>query len=174
MALILDTGPLYASLDRSDADHAGCRRLIETSSESIVIPSPVLVEVDYWIHERLHVGVLLALLDDIAAGAYRIEDLDAVAYRRVRELCDTYDDADLGFVDAAVLAVLERLGETKLATLDERHFRAVRPRHAASLRLLPADAYPHRHQPDCATPIHLRQPKYTGTPRATTMRPRPA
>lgn len=33
MALILDTGPLYASLDRSDADHASCRSLIETVAE---------------------------------------------------------------------------------------------------------------------------------------------
>lgn len=125
MALILDTGPLNASLDRSDQDHAACRKLIEEASEPLVIPSPVLVEVDYWIHERLHVGVLVALLDD---------------YRRVRELADVYADADLGFVDAAVLAVVERLGEVKLATLDERHFRAVRPRHAVALRLLPVDA----------------------------------
>lgn len=125
MALILDTGPLYASLDRSDQDHAACRKLIEEASEPLVIPSPVLVEVDYWIHERLHVGVLVALLDD---------------YRRVRELADVYADADRGFVDAAVLAVVERLGEVKLATLDERHFRAVRPRHAVALRLLPVDA----------------------------------
>jgi hypothetical protein len=36
--------------------------------------------------------------------------------------------------------VVERLGEVKLATLDERHFRAVRPRHAVALRLLPVDA----------------------------------
>jgi predicted nucleic acid-binding protein len=140
VALILDTGPLYASLDRSDQDHAACRKLIEAASEPLVIPSPVLVEVDYWIHERLHVGVLVALLDDIAAGAYRIEDLGVDDYRRVRELADLYADADLGFVDAAVLAVVERLGEGKLATLDERHFRAVRPRHAATLRLLPVDA----------------------------------
>lgn len=140
MALILDTGPLYASLDRSDQDHAACRKLIEEASEPLVIPSPVLVEVDYWIHERLHVGVLVALLDDIAAGAYRVEDLGVDDYRRVRELADLYADADLGFVDAAVLAVVERLGEVKLATLDERHFRAVRPRHAVALRLLPVDA----------------------------------
>lgn len=38
MALILDTGPLYASLDRSDADHPACRRLIETAEEPLGEP----------------------------------------------------------------------------------------------------------------------------------------
>jgi hypothetical protein len=140
MALILDTDPLYASLDRSDADHASCRSLIENVDEPLIIPSPVLVEVDYWIHARLHAGVLVALLEDILAGAYRVADLEGDDYRRIRWLCDRYEDADLGFVDAAVLAVVERLDERKVATLDERHFRAVRPRHVESLRLLPVDA----------------------------------
>ncbi len=138
MALILDTGPLYASLDRSDADHATCRQLIETADEPLVIPAPVLVEVDYWIHARLHPGVLVALLDDIVAGAYRVEELLPEDYRRIRELCDRYADADVGFVDAAVLAVVERLNEPKLGTLDHRHFRALRPRHVEVLRLVPA------------------------------------
>lgn len=138
MALILDTGPLYASLDRSDADHAACRRLIEAADEPLVIPAPVLVEVDYWIHARLHMGVLLALVDDIVAGAYRVEDLHIEDYRRIRELCDRYADADVGFVDAAVLAVVERLSEPKLATLDHRHFRVLRPRHVKVLRLVPS------------------------------------
>ncbi len=138
MALILDTGPLYASLDRRDADHIACRRLIETVDEPLVIPAPVLVEVDYWVHARLQAGVFLALLDDIVAGAYRVEGLEPEDYPRVRELCDRYADADIGFVDAAVLAVVERLNESKLATLDHRHFGALRPRHVDALRLLPA------------------------------------
>jgi hypothetical protein len=71
VALILDTGPLYGSLARDDADRAACRRLIETAGEPLVVPSPVLVEVDHWIHTRLHPGVLVALLDDIVSGAYR-------------------------------------------------------------------------------------------------------
>ena len=137
MALILDTGPLYASLDRNDADHARCGALIEAADEALVIPSPVLVEVDYWIHERLHPGVLIALLDDIAAGAYRIEDLMPDDYPRVRAVCDRYADSDIGFVDAAVLAVTERLGEEKLATLDHRHFGMLQPRHVEALQLLP-------------------------------------
>ena len=138
MALILDTGPLYASLDRSDADHVACRALIESADEPLVIPAPVLVEVDYWIQQRLQPGALVALLADIEAGAYVVADLVASDYMRVRELCDRYADADIGFVDAAVLAIVERLNEPKLATLDRRHFGLLRPRHRDSIELLPA------------------------------------
>jgi predicted nucleic acid-binding protein len=103
----------------------------------LVIPAPVLVEVDYWVHVRLQAGVFVALLDDIVAGAYRVEELYPEDYTRVRGLCDRYADADIGFVDAAVLAIVERLKEPKLATLDHRHFSTLRPRHVDALRLLP-------------------------------------
>ena len=138
MALILDTGPVYASLDRSDQDHVACRALIEAADEPLVIPAPVLVEVDYWIGQRLTPGALVALLADVEAGAYVVADLTRADYARVRELCDRYADADIGFVDAAVLAVVERLGEPKLATLDRRHFGLLRPRHVDALEFLPA------------------------------------
>jgi predicted nucleic acid-binding protein len=81
--------------------------------------------------------VHVALLVDIESGANVVEDLVAMDYRRVRELCDRYADADIGFVDAAVLAVAERLDEPKIATLDQRHFGTLRPRHVDALRLLP-------------------------------------
>lgn len=138
MALILDTGPLYASLDRSDDDYKACRALIESSSENLMIPGPVLVEVDYWIHRRLHPGAMVALLADIEAGAYSVIDLEKSDYARVAELIDRYADSDIGYVDASVLAIVERLGESKLATLDRRHFGIFRPRHTDSIELLPA------------------------------------
>lgn len=137
MALILDTGPLYASLDRADVDHEACRRLIEGCVEPLVIPAPVLVEVDYWIHERLYPAVLSALLADVVAGAYEVADLQPADYQRVAVICDRYADADIGFVDAAVLAIVERMREPKLATLDHRHFRMIRPAHVEALTLLP-------------------------------------
>ncbi len=136
---MLDTGPLYASLDRRDAKHVACRHLIEETNEPLVIPAPVLVEMDYWIHVRLHPGIFLALLDDIFGGAYRVVELQPEDYRRIREVCGRYADADVGFVDAAVLAVVERLNEPKLATLDPRRFRLLRPRHVDALRLLPEE-----------------------------------
>ena len=137
MALILDTGPIYASLDRSDDEHARCRRLIEEADEPLLIPAPVLVEVDYLIHRSLTPGVLVALLGDIESGAYDVVNVTPGDHRRIAELCDRYADSDIGYVDAAVLAIVERLDEPKLATLDRRHFSLLRPRHVEALRLLP-------------------------------------
>lgn len=137
MALVLDTGPVFAYLDADDRFHRECRQLIHDTTESLVIPAPVLVEVDYWISVRLRSSDLHAFLDDIVAGAYRIEELTSEDYVRVRDLCEQYSDLDLGFVDAAVMAIVERLNEPKLATLDHRHFSVIRPRHVDSLQLLP-------------------------------------
>jgi hypothetical protein len=137
VALILDTGPLFAALDRRDANYRACRQLIDTSDEELVIPAPVLVEVDYFIHTRVHAQARLDFLDNIIIGAFRVEQLLDDDYARIRELCAQYADADVGFVDAAVLAIVERLGEPKLATLDHRHFRLLRPQHVDSLTLLP-------------------------------------
>lgn len=103
-------------LDRSDADHATCRNLLAATRATLVVPAPVFVKVKYWTHRRLSVG------------AFAVEDLTMADYRRIRERCDRYADADIGFVDAAVLAITERLGEPKLATLDRRHFGKLRPR----------------------------------------------
>jgi hypothetical protein len=108
--------------------------------EPLLIPAPVLVEVDYWVHQHLTPGAMVALLADIESGAYRVADLEPADYARVRELCDRYADADIGFVDAAVMAIVERLGEPKLATLDRRHFGLLRPRHRDSIERLPAIA----------------------------------
>ena len=66
-----------------------------------------------------------------------VDDLTAIDYRRIGEPCDRYAEADIGLVDAAVMAIVERLDEPKLATLDRRHFSLIRPRHRESLTLLP-------------------------------------
>ena len=57
-------------------------------------------------------------------------------WRRIGELAATYVDFGFGGTDASVLALAERLDTDVILTLDERHFRAIRPTHVASLRLL--------------------------------------
>jgi predicted nucleic acid-binding protein len=135
VALVIDTGPLLAALDRSDPDHSRCRRLIDDATEARVIPAPVLVELDYWCRTKLDPAVFLRLLDDVGHGAFTVEESIDRDYRRIREVMERYPD--IGFVDATVLAITERLRETKLATLDHRHFAVIRPAHTKALTLLP-------------------------------------
>lgn len=138
MALVLDTGPILADIDADDRYHVSCSELIRSSRERRVIPGPVLPEIDHFARARLGPEAFPALLRDIRRGSYDVEDLTAADYDRVEELLATYGGLNVGFVDAAVLAIVERLGETKLATLDRRHFAVMRPRHRQTLDLLPA------------------------------------
>jgi len=96
-----------------------------------------MAELDYWCSRRLGARAWLVFLDDVIAGAYRLEPPTTADLRRARELQDRYADLVLGIVDASVLALAERLGEPKIATLDHRHFRTVRPAHVEALELLP-------------------------------------
>jgi hypothetical protein len=138
VALICDTGPLYAAIDRADADHEACARLLVDSVEPLLVPAPVVVELDWLAGNRLGPEAFAAFLADLADGAITVVDLVRADYVRVRELLARYADLRLGFVDAAIVAVVERLGEPKLATLDRRHFGTIRPRHVEALELLPA------------------------------------
>ncbi|MEX1172527.1 MAG: PIN domain-containing protein [Chloroflexota bacterium] len=137
MALILDTGPLLAALDVADPDHAVCARLLTDATEDLVVPELVLPELDYWCSRRLSVDAWIVFLDDVLAGAYRIEAPTHTDLRRCRELQTSYTDLGLGIVDASIVALAERLREPKVATLDRRHFAAVRPIHVPAFEIRP-------------------------------------
>ncbi len=138
MALVLDTSVAFGAADATEPDHEACAELLSGGTEAVVIPSPVLPELDYLVGSRLDPSAMDEVIRSIESGSLRVEDLHRSDYPRVRELMTTYSDAPVGFVDAAVLAIVERLGEPKLATLDRRHFTLMRPRHVESLQLLPA------------------------------------
>jgi predicted nucleic acid-binding protein len=72
-----------------------------------------------------------------AAEQLDIEALRMEDWSRMAELVDKYADFPLGSVDASVVAVAERLGARTVVTLDQRHFRAIRPKHVEAFELLP-------------------------------------
>lgn len=135
MPLVCDSGPLLAALDAGDAWHRRCRVLLETSREDLVVPGLVLAEVDYWCHKRRIPEAWIAFLEDVDAGSWIVEWPTARDLTRALEVQRSYPE--VGVVDASVLALVERLDESKLATLDQRHFRLMRPAHRDALTLLP-------------------------------------
>jgi predicted nucleic acid-binding protein len=137
MALVLDTGPLLAAVFPADDHHQQCVHLLENCTERLIVPSPVLPEISYFLTKFGEYAAFIELLRNIRAGQLQIEDLIAQDYDRAIELLEQHNYLRIGFVDAAVLAVTERLQEEKLATLDRRHFTMMRPKHTDCLMLLP-------------------------------------
>ena len=111
MTLVCDTGPILASIDRDDPDHATCVALFESIDEDLVISGLVLVEVDYWCRKLGLVTAWKEFLFDVLEGAWRLEWPSRAEMLRTRELGSRYADFDLGIVDCTVVALVERLRE---------------------------------------------------------------
>ena len=137
MALVLDTGVLYASLDEADDAHIACAELIESSPEQLVLPCPVLVELDYWLAKLAPPDVWLTFCELVHDGAYTLYPLDDRLLVAAAGLQARFADQALGLVDAAVAVTCEALGEDKVATLDRRHFSVIRIGDDRALRILP-------------------------------------
>jgi predicted nucleic acid-binding protein len=56
------------------------------------------------------------------------------------EVAERYAEIGLGLVDASLVVLAARLETNRIATFDERHFRAVEPLAGGRFELLPADA----------------------------------
>jgi uncharacterized protein len=108
---------------------------VVAGKDELVLPAPVVVEVSYMLQRRAGSHIEALFLRSLVEGAFQLVDLTIEDYARVAELVTRYGDLPLGMVDTSVVAVAERLKVDTVATLDLRHFRVVRPRHATAFTL---------------------------------------
>jgi predicted nucleic acid-binding protein len=136
--IVADTSAIVALIDADEVPHKALRAFYESDPESWRLPWAILPEVDYLL--RTHVGVRAqeAFLADLAAGIYFVEWGDETDLLEVQQICRKYRGLGLGLVDGVVIAVAERLRANAIATLDLRHFGAVRIR--GNPKLLPRDS----------------------------------
>lgn len=122
MSVILDSGIVYAYYDRSDRWHQRARTLIVGEQRGLILPAPVIPEVDHLLGVRLGAKSRQTFYAGIIEGAYLVADLPRDAYAGVADLNRRFDDLSLGFVDAAIVALARTLGLSRIATTDRRHF----------------------------------------------------
>jgi uncharacterized protein len=122
MSILLDTGIVYAYYDRSDKWHERARTLVQGEQRGLILPAPVVPEVDHLLGRRLGPKSRLTFYAGIVEGYYLVADLPKDAYARVSDLNRRFDDLNLGFVDASIIALTETLGLSRIATTDRRHF----------------------------------------------------
>ena len=135
MPLLIDTGPLYALADADDGWHVRVRDFLQKDRRSLMVPVTVVPEAAYLIRKRLGISAEKTFAESLAAKEIAVENLTTADLRRSSELLDVYDF--LGFVDASVVAIAERLKLQTLVTTDRRDFARVRPRHVRAFELLP-------------------------------------
>lgn len=137
--LVVDTSALAAALNSREAHHQACAEALLADDRPVVI-TPVLTETCSYLRRRLGARAESDFLHRLADGALETAELDEADFIRAAQLTRRYEDLNLGFVDAAVVAVAERLGVTRIATLNTRDFTVVRPAHVPHLDLVPHTA----------------------------------
>jgi uncharacterized protein len=135
MPLLVDTGVLFALADRTDAWHGRVIALMKATREPLLAPVTVLPEVTYLLASRLGTHAERAFVRSLADGEVGVENLRSDDYARASDVLRRYED--IGFVDASLVAIAERLKLRVIATTDRRHFTRIQPAHVPRFTLVP-------------------------------------
>lgn len=135
--LLVDTNVWLAAGDRRSTRHADCSRLLAEHGGGLAAPVPVIAETAWLLLDREGSDAQAGFVAMVTTGRLEPIDLTAGDWGRVVELLGSYADLALDIVDASMIAIAERLGQTTIATLDHRDFRVVRPSHCDAFELVP-------------------------------------
>lgn len=135
--VLVDTGVLYAMADEDDAWHAKVRAWLGVRRDDLIVPVTVVPEASYLMNAHIGSHAEREFIESLRTREFLLEPLGLKDLARIVELLDDYEDANIGFVDASVVAICERLKIKRLLTTDRRHFTIIRPRHCRAFELLP-------------------------------------
>jgi predicted nucleic acid-binding protein len=136
--ILLDTSGLLAAIDASQRHHAACAEALARAAPPLFLSPFVLAELDYLLATQVGTGAELALLEEVGRGAYRLEPFGNDDVELATDVLRRYPKLSVGLADASVVVLAERHGVRDVLTLDERHFRALRP-SGKRFRIIPAD-----------------------------------
>ena len=134
-AVLVDTGPLVALLDRSDPYHLTCQETLSSLDDSLVTVWPVVTEAMYML--RAYWQAQEALWEMIEMGAVEILPLGIDDVPRMKQLMRKYRDLPMDLADAALVRVAERERLRRIFTLDRRDFQIYRPSRIGRFVILP-------------------------------------
>jgi uncharacterized protein len=126
LKVVADTGPLVAAANRRDHAHSLAATLVTQLGRDLLVPDPVLVEVDQLLRTRVSSRAARLFLRAVAVGQHTVAFLSPGLLRRAVEIDMRFADLDLGLADTAVMACAER-HDLPILTFDFAHFRAAQP-----------------------------------------------
>lgn len=140
MTLIADTGAIYACYDRSDQHHTATKAYLSRLDEKLWVPALVLAELDRLVSVRLGEHARVTVIADVL-DTMTVIPFNQAAAVRAASVASAYGGFPLGLTDATLVVHAQDYRTRDLFTVDQRHFRAVKPLWGGdSFRLLPFDA----------------------------------
>lgn len=122
-AVLLDTGVIVASLDRSELFHEICADTISRIKSPLVTCEAVIAESCY-VLRRLN-GAAEAVVLNVAAGIIQVPFSLTQSARQVHDILRKYRDGDIDFADACLIHLATELSSPDILTLDKdfEHYR---------------------------------------------------
>jgi predicted nucleic acid-binding protein len=134
-ALLVDTGPLVAYLDRTDPAHGNVAQSLGTFRGTLFSTSAVITEAIYLLKDYSQGPRRLAEFVQ-AANVHVFEATQAHQLLSAAALIEKYSDTPMDFADATLILLSEEIGVTDIATLDRRGFTTYRTRKGKALRIV--------------------------------------
>ena len=135
MSAVVDTGPVFAIFDDTDAWHERASRWFKGRDDELIVPVTILGEVGHFLERHGGTRHSISFSEWLLQPRIQLEPLLPQDLRRMTLIMAKYPA--IGFVDASVVAVAERLLVDTIATTDRRHFASVQPRHTNRFLLVP-------------------------------------
>lgn len=135
--MIVDTSALLAYFDDSEPDHEAVAEVIDSTGDLLVVSPYVVAELDYLVATRIGVDAELAVLRELAGGAWELPALGAPELEQAASLVEKYRDQCVGVADASNVVLADRYHTRTIATLDRRHFEVLRPVGGGRFAVLP-------------------------------------
>lgn len=121
--VLLDTSPIVAFIDASDANHAPCSAFfgnfkgIFYSTEAVLTESLYLLS-DYYVNQKS--------CFELFSRVVRLVSADEESLDRTMKLMEKYQDTPMDFADATLVTLAEDLQCPEIFTLDRRGFETYR------------------------------------------------
>lgn len=140
--ILVDTSAALQLASTTAQRHSDVLEVVNELRGPFLLSPFVLAELDYMLGTRHGQAAQLAMLDQVAEGAYELAEFDRADVRAATAVLRSYADLELGLADASIVVLAERFRTHDVLTFDFRHFRTVRGPGGRPFRLLPDDFQP--------------------------------
>jgi uncharacterized protein len=137
--ILVDTSAALQLASSTAQRHADVVEVVDRLAGPFLLSPFVLAELDYMLGTRHGQAAQLAMLDEVAEGAYELAEFGRTDVKSAAKVIRRYGDLQIGLADASIVVLAEKHQATDVLTFDSRHFRAMSGPGGRPFRLFPDD-----------------------------------